>query len=169
MQLNSIATVFQALNASGARYLVAGGLAVVAHGYLRLTMDIDLIVQLHPENLARALDALRRLGYRPIAPADITDFTSAVNRKRWIDEKGMVVFQLFSDEHRTAPIDLFTQEPFDFDAVYAEAPVREVEEGVEIRVVPFTVLLEMKERANRPKDQVDLIYLRKLQQDAADS
>ncbi len=169
MNQNSIAAVFRALNASGARYLVAGGLAVVAHGYLRLTMDIDLIIQLHPDNLAKALEALRHLGYRPKAPVDVSDFAAPENRKRWMDEKGMVVFQLISDAHRTAPIDVFVQEPFDFDAVHAAAPLREVDEGIEIRVVPLAELLQMKERANRPKDQVDLLYLRKLQRDASDS
>jgi hypothetical protein len=33
---------------------VAGGLAVVAHGYVRLTMDIDLIIQLEDKNLNEA-------------------------------------------------------------------------------------------------------------------
>lgn len=166
---SSIAQVFRALNESGARYLVAGGLAVVAHGYLRLTMDIDLIIQLGRENLTRALEALRALGYRPKAPVDIAEFSYPENRDRWINEKGMVVFQLVSDVHRSAPIDVFTQEPFDFDAVYAAAPRREVDDGVEIRVVPLAQLIEMKERANRPKDQVDLLYLRKLLRDAADT
>lgn len=166
---SSIAQVFRALNESGARYLVAGGLAVVAHGYLRLTMDIDLIIQLGRENLTRALEALRALGYRPKAPVDIAEFSYPEIRDRWINEKGMVVFQLVSDVHRSAPIDVFTQEPFDFDAVYAAAPRREVDDGVEIRVVPLAQLIEMKERANRPKDQVDLLYLRKLLRDAADA
>lgn len=169
MTLNNITRVFRALNESGARYLVAGGLAVVAHGYLRLTMDIDLVIQLQRNNLARALEALRGLGYHPRAPVDLTEFLSPENRNRWIREKGMVVFQLVSDLNRTVPIDVFAQEPFAFDAVYAAAPVREVDEGVEIRVVPLAQLIEMKERANRPKDQVDLLYLRKLLRDMSDA
>ena len=43
------------------RYLVAGGLAVVAHGYLRFTADVDLIVDLEPANVTRAVAALESL------------------------------------------------------------------------------------------------------------
>ena len=38
------------------RYLVAGGLAVNAHGYLRLTRDVDIVLQLGP-GAARGLDS----------------------------------------------------------------------------------------------------------------
>lgn len=34
MQKNSVVEIVRPLNGSGARYLIAGGLAVVAHGYL---------------------------------------------------------------------------------------------------------------------------------------
>ena len=40
MQKNSVVEVVRSLNDSGVRYLIAGGLAVVAHGYLRLTADV---------------------------------------------------------------------------------------------------------------------------------
>lgn len=33
------------------KYLVAGGLAVNAHGYLRFTKDVDFVVQLVPDNI----------------------------------------------------------------------------------------------------------------------
>ena len=34
--------LFASLNAAHVRYLVVGGLAVLAHGYLRVTRDLDL-------------------------------------------------------------------------------------------------------------------------------
>lgn len=46
------------------RYLVAGGVAVVLHGYLRTTADLDLIVQLEPDNTLRALNALETFAVR---------------------------------------------------------------------------------------------------------
>ena len=33
--------LFRALNASGTRYVVVGGVATVLHGYARLTADIE--------------------------------------------------------------------------------------------------------------------------------
>ncbi len=43
--------VFKALNKAKVKYVVAGGVAVVLHGYMRATGDLDLIVFLDQENL----------------------------------------------------------------------------------------------------------------------
>jgi len=61
MKIQSIEAVIKALNEAEVRYLVAGGLAVVAHGYLRFTADLDIILQLEKSNLDRALEALKKL------------------------------------------------------------------------------------------------------------
>ena len=55
MKLDTIEALFKALNEGHVRYLVAGGLAVVAHGYLRLTADIDLMLDMDPGNLKKAM------------------------------------------------------------------------------------------------------------------
>jgi hypothetical protein len=65
MKVQSVETVIQALNEAKIRYLVAGGLAVVAHGYLRFTADLDLIFHLEESNLKKALSLLKSLGYKP--------------------------------------------------------------------------------------------------------
>jgi predicted nucleotidyltransferase len=54
--VGAIEQVLSALNAARVRYLVVGGVAVVLHGHLRATADLDLVVQLGPEN---ALEAVR--------------------------------------------------------------------------------------------------------------
>jgi hypothetical protein len=38
--------VFKALNKARVKYVIAGGVAVVLHGFMRLTNDLDLIVLL---------------------------------------------------------------------------------------------------------------------------
>jgi hypothetical protein len=46
MKLASFDALVSALQQAGVRYLIAGGLAVNAHGYLRFTKDVDLVLQL---------------------------------------------------------------------------------------------------------------------------
>jgi predicted nucleotidyltransferase len=46
VKLDSVRTVFQALDAAGVRFLVAGGLAVNVYGVHRFTKDIDLVIDL---------------------------------------------------------------------------------------------------------------------------
>ena len=56
--------IFAALNAAGVRYLVVGGLAVLAHGYLRVTRDLDLVIALDGSNPQRSLELFASFGYR---------------------------------------------------------------------------------------------------------
>lgn len=84
MKLASFEAIATSLADAGARYLVAGGLAVNAHGYLRFTKDVDIVVHLVPENVARlcraAGDRISTLGsrvrFRPGIPPG-TDQASA--------------------------------------------------------------------------------------------
>lgn len=57
-QIEDLARICQALNDAGARYLLIGGFAVMAHGGNRTTKDIDLLVDASPENVARVKRAL---------------------------------------------------------------------------------------------------------------
>jgi len=68
--------LLKALNDSEIRFVVIGGVAVGAHGYLRSTEDLDLVPDPDPENLARLTDTLKNLdatlptvGGRPFDPA----------------------------------------------------------------------------------------------------
>lgn len=54
------------LNVCEARYLVVGGFAIIQHGFLRATEDIDLLVDGSPENQARVKRALEFLPDRAI-------------------------------------------------------------------------------------------------------
>ena len=164
MKLSSIEAILQALDAVGSRYLVVGGLAVAAHGYGRLTFDLDLVVQLKPENVQRALSALAALGYYPTIPVRAEEFGDPAKREAWIRDKNMVVFQLHSEAHRETRIDLFVTEPFDFDLEYANAKTWELVPGQPVRFVRLETLIKMKEKAGRAKDLEDLRQLRLLQE-----
>jgi hypothetical protein len=49
------------LNLHGARYVLVGGYALAAHGYVRMTEDIDIAVDPHEENAQRWVLALSQL------------------------------------------------------------------------------------------------------------
>jgi len=78
MKLASFEAIATALADAGVRYLVAGGLAVNAHGYLRFTKDVDIVVHLVPENVSRAFAALQAIGFRPSVP--VFDFDQEYHR-----------------------------------------------------------------------------------------
>lgn len=160
MKVASFEAIVRALDKAAVRYLVAGGLAVNAHGYLRFTKDVDLVVQLERDNVNRALDALAALGYRPAIPVKAELFADPVQREAWAREKGMQVFQLWSDDHRETPIDIFVNEPFAFDQEYAEALTKMLREDLPVRFVTIPTLIRMKQVADRPQDRLDVEHLR---------
>jgi hypothetical protein len=67
-------TVCEALNATGATYLVIGGIACILHGYVRATSDVDILIERTRANAERVLKALATVGYgfaREWAPEEI--------------------------------------------------------------------------------------------------
>jgi hypothetical protein len=156
LQQKHVEQIIAALNANSVRYLIAGGLAVVAHGYVRFTADVDLIIQLEEANVRRAISALATLGYRPRAPVAIDAFADPATRKKWITEKGMTVFSLYSPAMKESEIDIFVEEPLDFEKAYGSALQLELAPGVPATFVSRQDLIDLKTKAGRPEDSIDL-------------
>lgn len=161
-----IEKVLVALNDAHVRYLVVGGVAVVLHGRLRTTADLDLWLDLTPENLARAVTALATLGYRPRAPVRFEDFADPVARRTWVEEKGLLVFSLWHEES-PLEVDLFVHEPFDFESAHARGLLVPLE-STEARIIGLEDLLAMKRRAARPQDLDDVQALEGLRDEDRD-
>jgi len=160
MKLASFDLILTTLNKAGVRYLIAGGLAVNAHGYLRFTNDVDIVIALDSGNIAETFKALAALGYKPTVPITAAQFADATLRQSWIDEKGMKVLNFYSDLHRETTIDVFVYAPFEFETEYAAALKGELLPNVETRFVSISTLIRMKESANRPRDLDDIQHLR---------
>ena len=161
MTKSSLIEIIKVLYDSGARYLVVGGIAVNAHGYMRLTVDVDLLIQLDAPNVLKALRALGTLGYRPSIPVTFEDFADAARREKWIAEKDMKVLKLFSDAHRETGIDIFASDPIGFDEAFQRIHHYPLADNVEVPVCSYEDLVKLKLLASRPKDLFDLDRLRK--------
>ncbi|MGH7719595.1 MAG: nucleotidyl transferase AbiEii/AbiGii toxin family protein [Gemmatimonadaceae bacterium] len=165
MRVASVEAICGALNGAGVRYLIAGGIAVNAHGYVRLTNDVDLVVRLDAANVLGAFRALEGIGYRPTAPVRAEEFADPIVRQEWIRDKRMQVLSLWSDQHRETGVDLFVTEPFGFDEEYDAAFIGELSPGLVVRVVRLETLIRMKEAAGRPRDVDDVQHLRWILED----
>lgn len=162
MEVRSVEAIVRALNDAQVRYLIVGGLAVNAHGFVRLTRDVDIVLALEAENAARGLNTLLGIGYHLGMPARPEEFADAKTRENWRTTKHMIVLKLWSDEHRRTPVDIFVYEPFDFAAEYRAAHNLEVCPGLLAPVVSLPTLLAMKRVANRPQDLIDIEELQRM-------
>ncbi len=73
-----VVRICRALNEAGARYVLIGGFAVVAHGGSRFTKDIALLVDETPDNISRVKEGLRVLADNAaadVADSDVRDHT----------------------------------------------------------------------------------------------
>jgi len=163
MEFRSVEAIVRALNTAQVRYLIVGGVAVNAHGYERLTRDVDLVIGLEPENIIRGLRALRELGYHMSIPVTPEQFADASNREVWRNEKNMTVLRFWSDLHRRTPIDVFVYEPFNFAEEYAAAKWEQIAEELQTPVVRYETLIAMKRVAARPQDLADVAELEEIQ------
>lgn len=162
VKLKSLENIFRALQEADARYIVVGGLAVVAHGYVRVTKDLDLVLDLSAVSLKRTLETLQGLGYRPINPVAILDFADPELRRDWTENRHMLVFNLVSDQFPDTNIDIFAKEPFEFGTEFARSEFKDIGPDVRARVVSVPALISLKKAANRLQDQVDIDKLQKL-------
>ena len=150
--------VFRALNGAGVRYLVVGGVAVVLHGHLRTTADLDLVVDLEPDNVTRALGALERAGFRPRAPVPLESFADPERRRRWVETGNLQVFSLWNEDLPGFEVDLFAREPLEFEGAWE----RRVEVPLETTTAPVVCLkdlLALKRASGRPVDLDDVAAL----------
>lgn len=163
MKLAAFEAVAKALDAAQVRYLVAGGLAVNAHGYIRLTLDIDVVIALDAANIRLAFGALAGIGYRPSVPIDADAFARPEQRQRWREGKGMQVLNFHSDAFPGTSVDVFVYEPFDFAHEYEIAMCGELLPGIDVRFVSIPTLIRMKQAAGRARDLDDIQHLEWLQ------
>jgi predicted nucleotidyltransferase len=156
MEVRSVEAIVRALNEAGVQYLIVGGLAVNAHGFVRFTRDVDIVLGLEPANAERGLNTLLNAGWRLAIPETPAAFANPATRARWRTERNMIVLKLWSDEHRRTPIDVFIYEPFDFAKELTRAVRMEMVPGVLAPVVSLETLLRMKREAGRAQDLEDI-------------
>jgi predicted nucleotidyltransferase len=131
------------------RFVLVGGLAVNAWGYLRATRDVDLVPDPDTPNLERLNVLLTELGGRVdvdgrlLAPSALATFLKVGDRTQVVTELGTVdILQGLPQVPRFSELD-------------AEATDVEIE-GFVVRVCSYEHLVAMKRASERPRDRDDL-------------
>jgi hypothetical protein len=142
--------LLEALHEQNVQFVVIGGVAVGAHGFVRGTEDLDLVPDPDPENLARLTHALELLdstlptvGGRPFDPSS----DAGVIRKGG-NVTAMTRFGGLDVVQRARGVPSYSQ--LSGDAVASELL------GVPVQVCSLSRLREMKKAQNRTQDQLDL-------------
>lgn len=148
--------IFDALERHGVEYLTIGGVAVNAHGHLRNTRDVDVLIEWTAENMRRLAAALRELDARlfgvdaellEVDPLDPDDLLNGGN---------------FTLRTASGGLDLFDPDEIPGGRPYEEMRPRAVEAvvaGVRIRAVGLDDLIRLKRESGRDRDLEDVATL----------
>jgi len=140
--------------------MTIGAWAVIAHGYVRATADIDFIARLDQDNIARLANALSELNARLRGiDADKLD----------IDPRNPAVLATgasFTMDTDAGPLNFIKDVPgaLDYDDMQSRARCADAG-GVTVRVVGYEDLIRMKEASGRDQDLLDVAALSQLHED----
>jgi hypothetical protein len=148
------------LEERGISYIVIGGFAVNAHGFIRVSKDLDIVPHPSRENLEKLAGALGDLNAKnaegedladdgfPLDPTSVDDLSQGGNFRLATDLGELDVMQWVAG--------------LDADDPYAELAEQAVEgqpDGVNVRICSLAHLRAMKQAAGRPRDLDDLEHL----------
>lgn len=148
------ARVFATLDRHRVDYITIGAFAVIAHGYVRATADIDVVARQDRENLERLAAAFAELNavLRGV-DADLLDIDPT-------DPDVLANGASFTLDTDAGPVDYLNDVPGagDYDDLRARA-VEANAAGVVVRVVGLDDLIRMKRASGRPQDLRDIANL----------
>ena len=144
--------LLRALDAHAVGFVVVGGLAAIAHGSRRVTLDLDIVPDPDPENFRRLADAVAQLELRDetvtdgefqqLDPRDDVDLARSRNVSLRTGAGRLDVLNRAKD---SPPYD-------DLRRRAVRVPVA----GVEVLVAGLDDLVAMKLASARPKDLQDV-------------
>ncbi len=138
---------------AGVEFVVVGGVAVTLHGYVRLTEDVDILIESSPTNIQRFLDSLANYGEGFARELSSEDFT---------DEEGAI---RIVEETELSQVDVFTRmSGLRYLDLKMDASILSLH-GHEIAYASKPALIRLKSNSVREKDQFDVAALRKLEID----
>lgn len=156
--------IFKRLNRKHVDYVVVGGVAFVLHGVIRLTADLDLMINLNEKNITKFVDVLHELGYKPRIPVIAEELIDPDKRSYWFKEKNMKVFSFYHPKASISLIDVFIFEPVPYKRIKADSVKFKIG-NISIPVASIDYLIKMKEISGRAQDLADIKALRKIKRD----
>ena len=137
----------------GVEFVVVGGVAVILHGYVRLTEDVDILIESSHANVRRFLDALADYG---------EGFARELSQEDFTDEEGAI---RIVEETELSQIDVFTRmSGLRYPDLRIDASILPLQ-GHRIPYASKAALIRLKSGSVREKDQLDVAALKQLEID----
>ncbi len=159
---NLYADILVKLADAKVKFVVAGGVASLLHGVERLTLDIDMALEMSKENLNRFFIVVRDLNFQPRISVPLEFLLDPLQIKDAVENKNALVFTISDPKQPIKQIDVFLTEENSYSELIHGADYVDIW-GRRINIASISKLIEMKRKASRPKDLSDIIELEKIQ------
>jgi hypothetical protein len=148
---------------AGVEFVVGGGVACVLHGVERVTLDLDIAVQMNAPNLDSLIRAVERLNLQPRVPVSLADIGDPDFVRSMVIEKGALVFSLADFNNPLRQLDIFLSPALSFERLSKGAKWLDIG-SAKVRVASKEVLIEIKNEITplRAKDALDVQELSRL-------
>lgn len=138
--------LIQFLNEYSVEYILVGGYAVILHGYVRTTGDLDLWIHRTESNYHNFMKAATDFGLP----------TDELTKDKFLYNKEIDVF---SFGRPPVGLDIMLDvKGLIFEDAFKKSTWYETD-GIKVRLIHYNHLIEAKKSSGRPKDLVDIIYL----------
>jgi hypothetical protein len=163
---NHLKEIITTLDEDGVRFIICGGVAMVLHGIERMTMDIDLAIDMTAHNLRKFLAAMKKLQLKPRAPVPAESLLDPEQRRIFIEEKNALVFTFIDTANPFRQVDIFLTDKLSFNALKGDAEQLAIG-GHTVKLLSKKKLLELKRSIKplRDKDIFDIQALEKILRD----
>lgn len=161
--MRSIVSILAALHDAEVDHVVVGGVAVVLRGHARMTVDLDLALDLRADNATAMVRVLTHEGLIPRLPVPAEHFADEQRRTEWVNHRHLVAFTLHDPDDPLREVDLLATTPIPYAELSADADVMSVDD-IPVKVASVAHLIAMKRHSARPQDVADIAALSALAQ-----
>lgn len=141
------------LNKHKIKYALVGGYAVVLHGVVRGTIDIDLVTKLDVKSLSDLENCLKELGLVsriPVTAKEIIQF-----RSEYISQRNLIAWSFANAKDPSQQVDvLINTDMSEIKSVQMKI------DSVSVSVISIDDLIKMKTKSGREQDLSDVEALK---------
>ena len=164
MSQNHLTDFLVELSREEVKFIICGGVAAVLHGVERMTLDLDISIDMEMANVLKFLSVVNRLQLVPRAPIPGETLLDPEKVRVLIQEKNARVFTFTDNEKPWRQIDVFLTDDHAYHRILSDTMIMEIG-GYKMLIVTKERLIQMKKAVKpvREKDIHDIQVLTRLQ------
>lgn len=142
------------------KFIICGGVAAVLHGVERMTLDLDISIDMEQENIRKFICALREIELEPRIPIPSETLLDPGKIRTLIEEKNARVFTFTDPDKPWKQVDIFLTEDYSYNRLLSDSVTIKIA-GYPMLVISKEKLILMKQavRPIRSKDTLDISEL----------